>query len=395
MSSQAIILIPGIKGTKLTNTNRATHDVIWSGLQAEFESIEDLALTEPLDGKNYDQAPKVIIRPGEIETLAYGEFIRDLPTEKPIFIFHYDWRMTATQNAAKLATFLDYLIDKSHAGGWSKPIEKFDFVTHSLGNFVLRVFLNAYETDLVHKVVFVVPPFKGSLEIVSAVLVGEGTFSWTKTKTRKIIRTMPGALELLPTYDGAAAFTSGRRKVNFFNVKHWQHNVVNTQAARSHKRVLAKKFRKALELASKTALEGVSDLSTLPPSLRSRMLVIARDGYKTLQSVRVERNLAREPQNYVDLRNALRNQHGDGSVPHASSCCYWNDIQTLMVTSSWFASEHSHAFILKDERVQRLIGRFLLNRRFRQHSPGSSVKRVVGVVPINGDPKQAGAAQLD
>ena len=73
MPSQAIILIPGIKGTKLVNTNRALHEVIWSGLQAEFESIEDLALTEPFDGRNYDQERDVVIRPGEIETLAYPQ----------------------------------------------------------------------------------------------------------------------------------------------------------------------------------------------------------------------------------------------------------------------------------------------------------------------------------
>ncbi len=395
MSSQAIILIPGIKGTKLANTNRATHDVIWSGLQAEFESIEDLALTEPFKGRNYDQERDVIIQTSEIETLAYGEFLRDLQTDKPIFIFHYDWRMTAKENAAKLAMFLDYLIDKSHASGWPKPIEQFDFVTHSLGNFVLRAFLNTYESDLVHKVVFTVPPFKGSLEIVSAVLVGEGAFSWTKTKIRKIIRTMPGALELLPTYEGAATFTSGRSKVDFFNAKHWQGNIVDTRVPSSAKSALAKKFRKALELASITVHEDVLDLSTLPLPLRKRMLVIARDGYQTLQSVRVERNLPSEPKNYVDLRNSTRNKNGDGSVPHASSCCYHQDIATLMVTDAWFEIEHGHALILNDERVQRLVSRFLSDRPFRQDSPGSCIKRVVGLDFDNGDPVQGWAAKLN
>jgi hypothetical protein len=303
--------------------------------------------------------------------------------------------MTAAENAEKLSDFLNYLIDKSHAGGWAKPIERFDFVTHSLGNFVLRAYLQTYETDLIHKAVFTVPPFIGSLEIVSAVLAGQGTFSWTKTKTRKIIRTMPGALELLPTYEGAAAFTTGQSEVNFFNARHWQRNVVDTQVASAEKKALARKFRKALDVASKTVHEGVQDLSTLPASLRKRMLVIARDGYETLQSVTVERNPSQEPKNYVDLRNAVRSRNGDGSVPHASSCCYHQDVLTLMVTSVWFEIEHGHAFILNDERVQRLVSRFLSDKPFRRESPGSSVKRVVGLVAVDGDPKKGWAAQLN
>ncbi len=148
-------------------------------------------------------------------------------------------------------------------------------------------------------------------------------------------------------------------------------------------------------MASKTVREGVQDLSTLPASLRKRMLVIARDGYETLQSVTVERNPSREPKNYVDLRNAVRSRDGDGSVPHASSCCYYQDILTLMVTSAWFEIEHGHAFILNDERVQRLVSRFLSDKPFRSGSPGSSVKRVVGLVAVDGDPKKGWAAQLN
>ena len=80
--ADAIILIPGIKGTKLVNTNQADHDVIWSGIQSklEFESIEDLALIGPVNDLYFDDPLNTIIKPGEIEALAYGEFIRDLKT---------------------------------------------------------------------------------------------------------------------------------------------------------------------------------------------------------------------------------------------------------------------------------------------------------------------------
>ena len=45
MISDAIIFIPGIKGTKLVNTNRVSFDTIWSFMQYNFESIENLELT--------------------------------------------------------------------------------------------------------------------------------------------------------------------------------------------------------------------------------------------------------------------------------------------------------------------------------------------------------------
>ena len=38
------ILIPGIQGTKLADTNTLDFDVIWSGLQSKYETIYDLAL---------------------------------------------------------------------------------------------------------------------------------------------------------------------------------------------------------------------------------------------------------------------------------------------------------------------------------------------------------------
>ena len=38
------ILLPGIKGTTLVNTNTLDFDTIWSGIQCKFETIFDLEL---------------------------------------------------------------------------------------------------------------------------------------------------------------------------------------------------------------------------------------------------------------------------------------------------------------------------------------------------------------
>ena len=98
-----------------------------------------------------------------------------------------------------------------------------------------------------HKIVFTVPPFRGSLDIVSAVLIGEGVFPNVKAKIRKLIRTFPGALELLASYTGASRFSTNPRSHNLFELDHWQENIRKRDTPA--KRAIAKKFEQALAFA--------------------------------------------------------------------------------------------------------------------------------------------------
>jgi hypothetical protein len=374
MSADAVVFIPGIKGTKLVETNRAPFDTIWSGIQSNFETIEHLELTLGSGRAYYDERIQTIIGAGEIEELAYAEFLRDLSTDKPRFIFNYDWRYSADYNGARLAEFLDYLIEKSAATAGIQKFKSFDFVTHSLGNFVLRNYMHRHGTARIGKVVFTVPPFRGSIDIVSAALIGEGFFPNVKAKIRKLIRGMPGALELLPTYEGASRFSpSGPH--DFFNFNHWQENIKNGDP------LPVAKIKRALADAKTVVGNGLQDLASLPQSVRERMLIVVRHGYEnTYQAVMVHRKGMGGTGNFVDLEHACRSEHGDGRVPHASSCVYHDKIQTLMVLDSIWHRDYSHGFVLKDERVQKLVNRFLFGKaKFDHFIPGNSVRRVTGL----------------
>lgn len=381
MGSDAVIFIPGIKGTKLIETNRATHDTIWSGIQSNFESIEDLELTHRLKDQYYDEPRESIVKAGEVETLAYGEFLRDLKTDKPVYIFSYDWRLSAKQNGSRLRDFVEYLVEKSKISGLRKKdqknIQKFDFITHSLGNAVLRSYIQQFDLNFrrINKIVFTVPPFLGSIDIVVGILIGEGFFPNVKAKIRKLIRTFPGALELLPKYQ-ASRFDS-RKKHDFFKFIDWQKNVI------SPKNLTSEKFKAALSVAHKTIENNLCDLSKLSKEQRDRILVIARHGYKTYQSLVVYKKMTKNPDNYFDLENACRNDHGDGRVPHVSSCHYFDSVSTLMVDDAFFYKDYSHGFVLKDERVQKLVNRFLSSStsKFKSNIPGGSVKKVIGLIP--------------
>lgn len=370
MSGDAVIFIPGIKGTTLLETNRANWDTIWSGIQSNFESIEDLELTSAYNGQFFEENPNTIVKAGDIEALAYGEFLDDLRTDKPVYIFNYDWRLSGSINGQRLSEFMDYLMAKSKARtGNAKTIKKFDFVTHSLGNAVLRNLLHREKLKRINKIVFTVPPFKGSLDIVVTALIGEGFFRGVKAKIRKLIRTMPGALELLPSYSGASYY-SARKKHDFFKFNQWQSNVRNGDAT------IAKKLKQALTLASKTVNNDLCDLSTLSKAERKRILILVRGGYKTWQSVPVQVE-SEGVESLVDFPGGLQTKDGDGRVPHVSSCLYHDSVNTLVLEDDFWFKDYDHGFFLKDERAQKLVNRFLFSRdEFQYNIPGGSVRKV-------------------
>lgn len=380
MQADAVIFIPGIKGTKLSDTNLPSWETVWSFTQFNFRDIGKLELTHSSAGRYYDEAESSIIKPTEIETLAYGEFLRDLDTKLPVYIFNYDWRMSAAQSGAELEDFVSYLIEKSAAmsGGRSRGrrFRRFHFVTHSLGNFVLRNYMLRAGFTHIGKVVFTVPPFLGSLDIVDAALVGEGFLPGVKANVRKILRTMPGALELLPSYPGASRFDSGRRVHSFFRFQHWQENITASDSR------TALKMRKVLPVARRTVHSQLCDLQSLSAEEKARILVIARHGFRTLQSVNVQRSGNSGVGNFVDLEHGRRTKDGDGRVAHVSSCCYWQEVPTFLLTDTIWYRDYNHGLVLKDERLQRLVNRFLFGEEsFCPGIPGGSIKRVVGLQP--------------
>jgi len=370
-NSQAVIFIPGLKGTTLVNTNRSDYDTIWSAIQSEFEDIEMLELSLDNQGNAVDSWPETLIHPGQIEGLAYGEFLRDMNDDKPIYLFNYDWRQTSLSNAIRLQAFMDMLIRKSKSSKrFTQSIKRFDVITHSHGSAIARQLTSLEGFKRIARVILVAPPLVGALDTVDVVLTGEGFFPGVRANIRKLIRTFPGALELLPRYQ--SALFADNVNVDFFDINHWQANV--TEKSNSY----AAKFKTALHFAKQSVME-LDDWSKLRKPLRDRVLIIARDGYKTAQSVNVVKKSS-EPDNFVKLDNIHYSTSGDSRVPHASSCIWYNKITTLMASDSWRYRDYGHAFILKDERVQKVIRRFLSEgSNFSWEIPGHSIKQVVAL----------------
>lgn len=365
--AKAVILIPGIKGTKLLEINKTPHDTLWSEMQYRFESIEDLELTTPdANGIYYDKKLESIIGAGEIEELGYSEFIHDVDAGGPIYIFGYDWRLPAEQCAMRLHAFLEYLKGKSKVLG--NNISQFDFVTHSMGSHVLSAYLQEKGMNDVGRIVFVAPPFLGSLDIASGVVLGEGWFEKVKAKFRKLIRTFPGSLQLLPRYENAGLHRANNEDCDFFDTEQWQSNILKSSL-----------FKETLATANNTVSAKLFDLASLSPEERKKVLVIARTQFETSQSMYINATGPDDCKNYFDFKNMCKTTNGDGRVPDKSSCHYHNVVDTLMIDDANFYREHSHATLMKDERVQGLCSNFLKNGKVYYNKLNDSVQKVTGL----------------
>lgn len=354
---KALIFIPGIKGTKLYDANTLNNQVLWEDIRFNFEDFMRLEMTHETPEGYFEENLSAIVKPLHLEPLAYLEFWRDLkPAYQYKYLFPYDWRLTNEENAKLLAEFIDLLLKKSRAVG--KEFTHFDVITHSMGNMPLRYYIKNHGMSKIDKVVFVAPPFLGSPDAVSALVVGQGFF-FNKDKVRLLARTLPALFELLPLYENYAIDSKTSDSIDLWDPLNWQSNITNP--TQPEKMIESDKF---LANLNKTA-KRLSDLSTWMDQLtgdeKARMRVLVSAEFKTLGSLLIERNPPEtiNPKNMVLFNQSYTEVCGDGVVPVASSCCYHKEIDTYYLNKRFWNDDYKHPFILKDERVQRLINEFI------------------------------------
>jgi hypothetical protein len=401
MSVSPVILVPGIKGTKLVNKNSLDHDIIWSEMQSKYESIYDLALQ---DNPEYEVEQNSIIGVDGVEELAYRNAFLSLARKLkircrpvyPVYLFSYDWRKSCVENGNKLLKFVNQLKDKLNYD--CKPEDKvnsFNFVTHSMGGLVFSCFLKqlGHDCSMVERAVLNAPPFLGSIDTLVAMIIGEGgaefnLFNYVikipllnhNADFRKICRTFPSIFELLPVYKGAVEDETGTDYTTkqpgdalpmIFTPKYWQQNIADSEYLKDKQGVedkerLIKTFRVNLERAGRFRMDKkLWDLNSVEPELAWRLLVICGTGKQTNQRVIVrEKDPDLKVKNYFDLKETqdkdikkqgkgYHDQNGDGRVPLISAACYRKRILTLSVDDS------PHALFLNDNLVQSLINRFI------------------------------------
>jgi hypothetical protein len=226
-----------------------------------------------------------------------------------------------------------------------------------MGNMPLRYYIKEHGMTHVNKIAFVAPPFLGGAEAISALCVGQGMF-FNQDEVRKLARSLPALFELLPTYKHFAINSKTGADVNLWNKNNWQSNLI-TEGGDPVKNKSIKKFVANLKSA-KTALDGVENWHEgLTDQEKERILVLVKTEMKTMMDVVVEKNPTDgNPANFIDFNKSLFSEEGDGIVPNASSCCYFDQFATYCFQNRLIQDDFKHPFFLKDNRVQNFINSF-------------------------------------
>ncbi len=368
MDRKPIVLIPGIQGTKLTNTNNVDFKTIWSGAKKFYTNLHDLLLQ--FNGAS-DLGPENIIERADVENLAYSEIVNYLRSlGYRVYIFGYDWRKSNVESGEKLLSFVKRIQSKL-----KEP--KINFITHSMGCLVLSSMMKLLsDTDkekFINKVIFTVPPFLGSIEATYNLVIGKSRLFNSSDDFRKVGKTFPGLYELLPVYKEAYSFSDGKA-VNWYDFDaYWQHQIsddpVHMDKLDDKQRLIRHRLEKLGQVRNDNHF--ILDLSKLTPELKSRCIVLAGGGERTQTKIKIKENQIvndRTYKFYFDFGefDDEEKDAGDGTVPLISSTAFADSIDTFRIDTNWIqkrADSHLimgdwHAFFLNNGKVQNIIQRY-------------------------------------
>jgi pimeloyl-ACP methyl ester carboxylesterase len=223
----AVVVLPGIMGNELVEADSRT--VLWGLADPTWyakawttgSSLKALAVTE-------DERSGRVGRIRATRTLrvpAFAQLLRGIEPYTTLLKkvkesvvdpaavreFPYDWRLAIDHNAAELAT-----VAEQHLQAWRQHPKgsrdaKLVLVAHSMGGLIARYFTSMPGgAEAVRAVVTLGTPFYGAVKAVVMLSTGRGApIPMPRRRLRRLVRTMPGLHDLLPTYrcvdDGTAA----------------------------------------------------------------------------------------------------------------------------------------------------------------------------------------------
>jgi predicted alpha/beta hydrolase family esterase len=376
----AIIFIPGIKGSELDDSYPLDWPTRWGMkdmvIGEVFDSPDDLRLT---DGR-YDSGNGHWMQPTRIIRYAYSSMLGKLRTWKspePVYAFSYDWRKPLELSAKRLAEFVEEVEGREKALGRKSQTS---FVAHSMGCLLLRGALRVRNTGDpfagIGRVVFIAPPFRGSIGAPYALVVGEkdGWFG-TDEDHRRVARTFPSVYQMTPYYHGAAVDEAGH-DVDLFDAANWQANVRDGQEFEPAFLTGARRYllgEEATSMVDDATLAGAAD----------KVLVLCGAGRPTARSLPVQKANKHNP-NWFDFAASTIDPHGDGRVHFLSAA-------VKDVPFAAYAGSGDHALLCRDERITSTVSLWLEGKRclkMTRRGPDHPVKRTARACfgNWNGDP---------
>lgn len=344
----AVIFIPGIKGSELVDTYASDWPSRWA------RPVNDPTALA-LDGGRHDAGADHFLQPARLLQEAYGPImhkLRDWLAPELVYAFSYDWRQRLEVSAKRLVAMLEEVCEREQLAGRTPQLK---FVTHSMGGLLLRSALavrNRREPFAdVSRVVFIAPPFRGSIGASYALVVGEtDAFFGTDRSERRLVRGFPSVYQMTPSWPGAAIDEAGR-DVDLFNPEHWQTNVTRGETFQPAFLRDAGAFARG----RKTHHGGHSDAPMLTDmslaEASDKVLIISGSGKPTPCALPVLTQNRPNP-NWFDFAHADIDSRGDGRVWLPSAA-----IKGVRLAA--FAGIGEHALACRDPRVASLTSLWL------------------------------------
>jgi hypothetical protein len=225
-SQYAIIVIPGIMGSRLVDT--ATDDVLWGGEVGTYlrlwagDGLGRLALTDDerngiygrirADGMLRLPAFAPLLRGLEPYTRLISAIRRLVVDLSAVREFAYDWRLPVAHNAGLLAEAA-----QRHLAAWrarsGNPDAGLAVIAHSMGGLLARHLATIPgASDGIQTTITLGTPFYGSVKAAVILNAGQGApVPLPRKRLRDLAATLPAMHDLLPTFRCVDEGTTARR----------------------------------------------------------------------------------------------------------------------------------------------------------------------------------------
>ncbi len=191
MPRPPLLFLHGIRGSALVRKRTGGETLLWN-LEQEFRpGAEALALRICANGRALPRERGVRIGAGPVEDSLYGPFLEDRRGKSRLIAPCWDWRLAPEQALEAIR-------------GELQVLDRVDVVCHSMGSQILLEALacGLLRPEQLERIVFVTPPFCGSLDIVSLLRDGRDCGGSEDEAERQydsaLARSFPALYHLLP-----------------------------------------------------------------------------------------------------------------------------------------------------------------------------------------------------
>ncbi|MEM9123956.1 MAG: alpha/beta fold hydrolase [Pseudomonadota bacterium] len=340
--SAPLIVIPGILGSRLCDST--TGELVWGETLPTTSSlpqyeVERLRLAPNADPQSSGLTPCGIVETisafraggaaydpisiGPLRRSAYGPLLAflsrigygDAPTDTAhaFHVFDYDWRLSNTVNAKRLAAFIDTVVTET-------GVPKVDILAHSMGGLVTRLYLQANPGHPIRHFIAMGTPHGGSTDMLKIAYEGLG---FRKSlliagDVRAVALSWPSALQLMPAAADNCCF-SGPNAIPFdpLDLDYWLSTGWLPGSLRAVSTQEGQAFRQGL-------IEAQGIRSQLDRPIDSvEVTLLAASKFGTLNAVTINQDGSGELQSW--------HQPGDGRVAYGSAINRRYNRQSVMV----------------------------------------------------------------